>query len=224
MKNLIIAGAGSAARDYLQFIKDINANSSSPRWNIKGFIADSGVDVESLTNGEYKLLGTINGWIPTDDEEFVIGVAEPSAKKIITEKLLTKGAHFATLVHPTASVNDYASLGEGCIVCPFCKIGANAKVGNFVTVDGYIGHDNCIDNFVTLSTGTRLTGYVCVGRGTFFGAMCTVKPHTKIGKNCFITMGSCVISDIQDNSYVNGTFQTKIKENTKVWYSMGVTV
>lgn len=213
MKDLIIAGAGSAARNYLQFVKDVNASLPEPVWNIKGFIADSGVDVESLTGGDFRLLGTIDGWILSEDEEFIVGVAEPHAKRVVVEKLLKKGAHFATLIHPHASVNDYAVVGEGCIVCPFCNVGANARIGNFVTVDGYVGHDNRISDFVTLSTGTRLAGYVSVGVGTFFGAMCAVKPHTRIGENCFITIGSTVVQDIPDNSYVRGTPEVKIKEN-----------
>ena len=104
MKDLIIVGAGSAARDYLQFVKDVNASLPELRWNIKGFIADSGVDVESLTGGDYRMLGTVDGWIPSGNEDFIVGVAEPQAKRIVVEKLLKKGAHFATLIHPYASV------------------------------------------------------------------------------------------------------------------------
>lgn len=216
MKDLIIVGAGSAARDYLQFVKDVNASLPEPRWSIKGFIADSGVDVENLTGGDFRLLGTIDGWIPSENEKFIAGVAEPQAKRIVVEKLLKKGAHFATLIHPYASVSDYAVIGEGCIVCPFCKVGANARIGKFVTVDGYVGHDNLIGDFVTLSTGTRLAGYVSVGTGTFFGAMCAVKPHSRIGANCFITIGSTVIQDLPDNSYAKGTPGIMITENRKV--------
>ena len=216
MKDLIIVGAGSAARDYLQFVKDVNASLPEPRWSIKGFIADSGVDVENLTCDDFLLLGTIDGWIPSGNEEFVVGVADPHAKRIVVEKLLKKGAHFATLIHPYASVNDYAVIGEGCIVCPFCKVGANARIGNFVTVDGYVEHDNLIGDFVTLSTGTRLAGYVSVGAGTFFGAMCAVKPHTRIGENCFITIGSTVIQDLPDNSYAKGTPGIMVTANRKI--------
>ena len=68
MRDLIIVGAGSAARDYLQFIKDVNESLSFPKWKIKGFIADSGVDINSLTNGEYDILGTIDGWEPQENE------------------------------------------------------------------------------------------------------------------------------------------------------------
>lgn len=215
VKDLIIVGAGSAARDYLQFVKDINASLSEPKWNIKGFVADSGVDIKKLTDGEYNILGTVDGWQPKENEEFLMGVAEPAAKYILARKLKAKGAKFATLIHPSAIINEYSKIGEGCIVCPFSKIGANAIVGDFVTLDGYIEHDNYIEDFVTLSTGTRLTGYVSVGSGTFFGAMCSVKPHTKIGGNCFITIGSTVVQDIPDNSYVKGTPEIKMTQNKR---------
>ena len=213
MRDLIIVGAGSAARDYLQFVKDINK--VSPTFIIKGFIADSGVDIKKLTDGEYDILGTVDGWVPDKNEEFLMGAAEPAAKYVLAGKLKAKGARFATLIHPSAVISEYAEIGEGCIVCPFSKIGANASVGGFVTVDGYIGHDNYIEDFVTLSTGTRLTGYVSVGSGTFFGAMCCVKPHTKIGGNCFVTIGSTVVQDIPDNSYVKGTPEIRTTQNKR---------
>lgn len=213
MRDLIIVGAGSAARDYLQFVKDINK--VSPTFNIKGFIADSGVDIKKLTDGEYDILGTVDGWVPDKDEEFLMGAAEPAAKYVLAGKLKAKGARFATLIHPSAVISEYAEIGEGCIVCPFSIIGANASVGGFVTVDGYIGHDNYIEDFVTLSTGTRLTGYVSVGSGTFFGAMSCVKPHTRIGGNCFVTIGSTVVQDIPDNSYVKGTPEIRTTQNKR---------
>ena len=67
MRYLIIVGAGSAARDYLQFVKDINK--VSPTFIIKGFIADSGVDIKKLTDGEYDILGTVDGWVPDQKSE-----------------------------------------------------------------------------------------------------------------------------------------------------------
>lgn len=211
MTDIIIVGAGSAARDYLQFIKDINK--IKPTFNVKGFIADTGVDIKSLTNGEYTILGTIKDWKPTKNEKYIIGVAEPVVKIKLVQTLKNKGASFITLIHPTATINEYATIGKGCVISPYSKIGANAIVKNFVTVDGYIEHDNVIEDFVTLSTGTRLTGYVKVGFATFFGAMCSVRPHTTIGKNCFITIGTTVVTDIKDNSYVKSDYNYTIKQN-----------
>lgn len=43
MKDLIIVGAGDTSREILQIAKDINR--ASPMWNIKGFIADEGLDI-----------------------------------------------------------------------------------------------------------------------------------------------------------------------------------
>ena len=104
MRDLIIVGAGSAARDYLQFVKDINA--VSPTFNVKGFIADSGVDIKKMTDGEYDILGTVDGWNPGENEEFLMGVAEPAAKYILTVKLESKGAKFAVLIHPSAVISE----------------------------------------------------------------------------------------------------------------------
>lgn len=202
MKDLIIVGAGSAAREYLQFAKDINK--LSPTWNIKGFIADYGVDIEALTNGEYRLLGTIADWKPSKNEVFVCSVSEPTGKRKIVKKLLESGAEFVNLIHPTAKIDDYVKFGKGLVLYPNATININAVLGDFVTVSGCISHDNYIGDFVTLSGGASLCGYVNVGEAAFLGARSVVAPGIKVGKEAFVCIGSVVIRNVRDNTKVIG--------------------
>ncbi len=202
MKDLIIVGAGSAAREYLQFAKDINK--VTPTWNIKGFIADYGVDIESMTNGEYKILGTIVEWQPSKDEVFVCSISDPIGKHKVVNMLLSKGAEFINLIHPTAHIDDYVQYGKGLVMYPNACIGVNSKVGDFVTVSGGIAHDNVIGDFVTLSGDATLSGHVTVGECAFFGAKSVVAPNIKIGKSAFVCIGSVVIRNVRDNTKVLG--------------------
>ena len=208
MKDLIIVGAGSAAREYLQFAKDINK--VTPTWNIKGFIADYGVYIESMTNGEYKLLGTIVDWQPSENEVFVCSISEPNGKKKVVNLLLSKGAEFVNLIHPTAHIDDYVKYGKGLILYPYAKLGCNSVIGDFVTVSGGIAHDNIIGDFVTLSGDATLSGHVTAGECAFFGAKSVVAPDIKIGKNAFICIGSVVIRNVRDNTKVIGNPAKKI--------------
>lgn len=204
MKDLIIVGAGSAAREYLQFAKDINNASPKPRWHIKGFIADSGVDIKTLTNGEYDIIGTINDWQPSENEEFVCAVSEPHGKKLVVEKLLARGAVFPQFIHPSAEISDYVEIGQGVVMYPHTEIGPNAHIGDFVTIAGNVAHDCVVEKYASMTGLPSLTGYVHIGEMAFVGARAVITPHIKIGKEAFVCAGSVVIRNVRDKTKVLG--------------------
>ena len=172
--------------------------------NFKGFIADYGVDMEACTNGEYKLLGTISEWQPSENEVFVCSISNPIGKRKVVELLLSRGAEFINLIHPTAKIDDYVKYGKGIVLYPNATIGVNAVVGDFVTVSGGISHDCIVEDFVTLSGDATLSGHVSAGECAFFGAKSVVAPDVKIGKNAFVCIGSVVIRNVRDNTKVIG--------------------
>ncbi len=204
MKDLIIVGAGSQARELLQYVKDINRY-ERPSWNIKGFIADyGGEDIPEKTNNEYKVLGTIDEWQPSENEVFAMAINEPLGKRLVAKKLLAKGAEFITVIHPNAVIADYCTIGKGCILYPCVVIGPNVKLGDFVTVSGKIGHDNRLADFCTLSGSAETMGNVLVDEASFLGACSVVAPNVKIGKEAFVGIGSVVIRNIKDGQKVFG--------------------
>lgn len=202
MKDLIIVAAGSQAREFLQFAKDINNVTST--WNIKGFIADGGDDIYELTNHEYRILGTIEEWQPKESEEFVVAIAAPDRKKKVVNELVAKGAKFATMIHPTASISDYTKIGKGLVMYPYSSIGVNAEIGDYVTICGTISHDNIVGDYVTLSGGARVSGCVTIGECAFLGAGSCVVPHVKIKENAFVGAGSVVIRNVKADTKVFG--------------------
>jgi len=202
MKDLIIVGASNAARDVLQVVKEINKVKTT--WNIKGFIADSGLDIHKLTNGDFDIVGTIDKWTPKQGEEYVCAIADPDAKRIVTQRLRAKGAEFANIIHPNVEINDYCSLGEGVILYRDAVIGPNAVIGNHVHVNTKIAHDCQIGDYTTVSILAAILGYVTMGSGVFVSAGSTVIPHIKIGDNAYIGAGSVVIKNVENNTKVFG--------------------
>lgn len=79
-------------------------------------------------------------------------------------------------IHPTAIIDDGASIGEGSKIWHFChvmsgaKIGKNCILGQGVFIGGYvIIGDNCkIQNGVNIFKGVTLEGDVFVGPNTTF--------------------------------------------------------
>ena len=118
MKKILIVGAGGFGRELLQWIKDINAE--KPTWEIGGFLDDNlqaldGVEID------YPVVGTISDWQPKDDEVFALAMGKPQLKRMVVEKLKSRGAHFAAVIHPTALVSPFAHYGEGQIGRASCR-------------------------------------------------------------------------------------------------------
>lgn len=202
MKNLIIAGAGNAAREVLQIIKDINRENYI--WNIAGFIADTGMDIKSLTNGDFEIIGTIDKWQPNENECFVCAIAEPAGREFVVNKLQARGAHFINLFHPSARLNDYCNIGDGVILYPGVHLGPNSKVDNFVFLQSGIAHDCEVGEFSTITGNCSLTGGVKVGKRVFIGSGAIIAPGKKIGDDAFVSLGSVVIRDVKAGNKVFG--------------------
>ncbi|MED3781062.1 acetyltransferase [Heyndrickxia sporothermodurans] len=202
MKDLIIVGAGSAGREILQIAKDINI--VHPRWNIKGFIADSGLDIRSLTNGEFDIIGTIDEWNPKPHEEFVCAIADPLSREIVVKKLIARGAFFANLIHPNARINEYCKLGNGIVLYNDSFIGPNATIGDFVFINSKIAHDCEIGNFSTISSQSSILGNVSIGSSVFIGGNATIIPNITVNDNAYVGAGSVVIKNVKSGVKVFG--------------------
>lgn len=209
MKDIIIVGASGFGREMVRYIEDINA--VKPTWNLKGFIDDN---LQALDDYpcDYKVLGTIKDWNPSENEEFVCALAFPDVKQKIVELLKDKGAKFATLIHPTAMLHSHCYVGEGTVITPYCVVSANAYVGNYVSLLGSnVAHDASVDDFSTLSGKCALNGHVKVGKNVYMGCGVFVAPSKKIGDHATVGIGSVVISNVKAGTTVFGNPAKKVE-------------
>ena len=201
MKKILIVGAGGFGRELLQWIKDINAE--KPTWEIGGFLDDNlqaldGVEID------YPVVGTISDWQPKDDEVFALAMGKPQLKRMVVEKLKSRGAHFAAVIHPTALVSPFAHYGEGLVMFPYSKLSCNSTVGDFVSIlTTPIGHDNEIGDYTMISGG------------------CNIVRNVKIGKDVFVAAGVCIAQDVvvKDGAYIGlgSVVHKDVKAGTKVF-------
>lgn len=208
MRDLVIVGASGFGREVLQWIKDINK--ISLEWNIKGFIDDN---LDALVGYEcdYTILGTISDWIPADNEYFCCAIAAPLVKERIIQLLESKGAHFATIIHPTAIVSDFTCIGRGVVITPKSKISPNVRIGDYVSVLGSsIGHDVMVEDFSTLSGNCSINGHVQIGKYVFVANNVCVLPSRRIADNAYLCMGSVVFTNIKKGVRVIGNPAKKI--------------
>lgn len=208
MKDLIVIGAGGYGREVIQWAADCNRQAA--RWNILGFL-DPNPDALCGSNCPYPVLGTDQDWVPTEDQEFAVAVADPTKKERIVSDFSARGARFATIVHPTAFIAEGASIGYGTVVYPQACISIDAKVGRFCTIQTTgLGHDVTVGDYSTISSFCNLMGHVTLGKRVFLGSHCAVVPGTAIEDDAYVGVGSVVLRRVRAGTKVYGNPARKI--------------
>lgn len=203
MTDLIIVGASGFGRELLATIESINE--IEPTWNVLGFIDD---DPDALDGYEidYKVLGFITDWKPKGEELYALGIANPRTKEKIVPILKNRGARFATVIAPTATVERGTKLGEGVVAFGYTGISVNVRVGNFVFFNAMvgIGHDADIGDYCTFGPKACISGKTSIGKCVNVGALASTYPGVSVGDYATIGMNSAVIRRVKPNTTVIG--------------------
>lgn len=200
--DLIIIGASGFGREVLQIVKDINKQ--KPTWNVLGFLDDNPAALDDY-ECDYSVIGSIMEWMPKENEYFVMAIANPKIKEAVTKELEGKGAKFVSIIHPTAIIGSFNTIGRGIVIYPYAKITVNATIGNFVSLLGSnIGHDASIGDFTTISGMCAINGHAVVGKRVFIGGHAVVAPSKKVGDDAYVGSGSVVVTNIRPGYKVFG--------------------
>lgn len=208
-KDLIIVGASGFGRELLMVIKEINREKEE--WNVLGFIDDNLHALEGI-ECSHRILGTINEWEPRDSILYAMGIAKPSAKKAVADKLRSRGAKFATIIHPTARIGDPIKIGEGLVLFSYADLSVNCVVGDMVFMNSFsqVGHDSVIGNYCTLFPNSSIAGGGILGEGVLVGTAASTYPNIRIGSYATVGMNSAVIRNVKENSTVMGVPAKKV--------------
>lgn len=209
MKDIIIVGASGLGREIADWIEDINE--VIPTWNVLGFLDDN-IDALEGYPSDYKVLGKISDWEPQKNQWFVCGLAFPEVKRKCVGLLKSKGAKFATIIHPTALISKFSKIGEGTVITQRSGINTNVKVGEFVTIlESGMGHDSSIGDFSTLSGRCNVNGHVSIGNDVYVSCGVSIAPSKRIGDGAKLGIGSVVITNVKSGVTVFGNPAKKIE-------------
>lgn len=202
MNKIFIVGAGGFGRELLWWIKDINK--VNPTWEIAGFLDDNPHALDEY-ECDYGIVGGIQTWEPKEDEEFALALGSPELKRRIVGVLKSKGARFASIIHPTAMISEFAHYGEGFIAFPHSKLSCNSMVGDFVTLLATpIGHDTLIGDFSVISGGCNVVRNVVIGQDVFLAAGVCIAQEVHVGDGAYLGLGAVVLKDVNPGDTVFG--------------------
>jgi sugar O-acyltransferase (sialic acid O-acetyltransferase NeuD family) len=140
----------------------------------------------------------------------VVAIGDNAVRRKVSANVLHS---FTNVIHPSAMISSFASIGEGNMILHGSIVQAAARIGNHVILNtgSQVDHDCVISDFVHIAPGVILCGNVHVGEGSFIGTGAIVIPGKKIGAWSIIGAGSVVIDNIPDNVIAVGNPAKVIK-------------
>jgi len=141
------------------------------------------------------------------DPDFVLGVGNPTNRRLLHQQFLNWGAQPYTLISVHAIVGHYdVVLGEGVSIMAGAVITSSIKIGEgtLVNVQASIHHGAVIGDFCELAPGCKILGKVHIGNNTIIGSNAVILPGIEIGNQVIIGAGAVVTKNVPDNAVVKG--------------------
>ena len=201
MRKLIIVGAGGFGREILDTVKYINNIEES--YEIIGFV-DNIIPIGTIVNG-LVVLGNNEVLELYSNTSLVIAIGDPHVRKMYYERYKSK-FNFPIIIHPTAIVSEFATIGDGSILQAFCIVAANAEIGSAVAINARsgIGHDSKVGDFTCIQSFCDITGSNKIGDLCFLGTGVKIIPNLYIANESYLCAGSVIVKDVLTKSKVLG--------------------
>lgn len=201
IQDIAIVGAGGLGKEIAVLIGQINQ--VQKKWNLVGFFDDA------LAPGSKVLSLPILGNIESANAKagnIVIAIGNPSVKAAIVKKLTSKSLKFPVLVHPSASLGQEITIGEGSIICAGSVLTVHVNIGNHVLINlnTTIGHDVVVGDYSSIMPGAHLSGFVKIDRFAFIGTGTSILQDVHIEEYAIIGAGAVVNRNVNANVTVVG--------------------
>lgn len=137
---------------------------------------------------------------------FFIALGNNSLRLQLAQKFQQAGLQAATLIHPSAVIASYVSIGSGTVIMAGVCINSDANIGEQVIVNtsAVVEHDCMIGDAVHIAPTVALCGAVSIGAKSLIGVGAKVIPCIKIGNVVTVGAGAVVVNNIPDNQTVVG--------------------
>ena len=201
-KRILVYGAGGHGRSLVALIRELGT------YEILGFL-DDGYEIGDEVYG-LKILGGADRLPGIAEEDIrmavngVGGIGDLQIRLSVFDNLSKAGFFCPTVIHPTAFIEESATLADGVQVFPFAYVGTEVHVGfgTIINTGAIVSHNCQLGQYVNLSPGATLAGGVIVDEGALIGMRATVNLYVHIGQRARIGNGATVKADVPDGGVV----------------------
>ena len=161
----------------------------------------------------YRVKYSVQEALDSEKCDFIVAVGDNDARERLFYKFLERGFNPVSLVSPNAYIGQEVEIGVGSVVFagavinPCTKIGIGCIINTSASVD----HDSYLGDFTHVCPGVHMAGTVKVGKGCFIGVGSTVINNITISDGVFLGAGSLVVKNIEKSGKYFGV-PAKIKD------------
>ena len=137
--------------------------------------------------------------IDADEDEMIVAIGNSNVRERVYDtycKPIFFGSsytskRFPTVIHPTASVAESATIGEGTWIGANVTIGPDTNIGKccIINNNSNVDHDCVVGDFSTVSPCACLCGNVRIGKHVWVGASTCIREKIYICDHVVIGMG-----------------------------------
>lgn len=201
MKSLYIYGASGHAKVV------IDAAEKMGGYKIEGLLDDN-IQLKGNIIVGYPILGGREYLknLNTKDSAFFVAIGINQARQRISLLLLSLGFELCTIIHPSAIIAKDVFIDIGTVLMAGTVVNTSSKIGRFciINTSSSIDHDCIIGEAVHICPGAKLAGDVHIGDRSWVGINSCIIEGRKIGNDCLIGAGACVIKDVPPGLTVVG--------------------
>lgn len=219
MKDIVILGAGETAREVLDVFEA--CNKAGQKYDVLGYIIEPQRDFSETVVNDKPVLGDISWLVERRDEVYAIcAVGDPGLRLRIVRQAQKLGVCFCSIVHPSAVLTRWVTMGEGVVITAGCILTNRVHIGNhvYLNLGCTVGHDAVLDDFVTLSPGVHVSGRVTLATGAYVGTGASIIAGIHVGEWSIIGVGSAIIKNVPPNTTVFGVPGKIITTRERGWH------
>lgn len=211
---LFIYGAGGKGKEDYDLI--MRSKSLRDKYAFIYFIDDF-QEEESFYGTQRIRFSSCYKYIENDSVEFVIAVGEPSARKMLWDKVVSNGYTVTTLIDDSAIVSNTAIIEPGCIVEAGAIISSDVvlKENAIVMYNAIVGHDAVVGNNTVICPRANVGGNSIVGEQCFIGISSSIMQKVNVGDRAIIGMGAMAFRDVAQETTVIGNPARVTKGNAE---------
>ena len=218
LTKVAILGAGGFAREVLDVFDAANAN--EPAWDVLGFVVDAEYGEPGSSVNDKPILGDLEWLSRQHDVAAICGVGAPELRRRMIERASALGVRYCSVVHPTAVLTRWISMGQGVVITAACVLTNRIRIGSHVHVnlDCTIGHDAVLEDFVTLAPGVHVSGNVTIEEGCYVGTGASILEKRRLGAWSIVGAGATVVRDVPPDATAVGTPAEVVKRRDPGWH------
>lgn len=149
----------------------------------------------------------------SDFDGILVAIGNNKKRTYLADQLYLAGGKLATIIHPTAIVSRYSTVGFGTVILAGVVINAGCTIGNncIINTNATIEHDCVLAHGVHVAPSASMAGEVHVGELSWIGIGANILQQIRIGQQVMVGAGAVVVNNIQDNCTVVGIPAKKLE-------------